>query len=365
MREGQPVNTDEEEYEEEEREAETASPSHRVSESAILIRELEIREKEKRLMERKMEIMRRELEMLRTTNRQNMSKSAVPVAAAEVELNPRPKVNINAVAELLPPFSGINADFDRWERQLRTLKETYMLEDKSMRLLIASRLKGKALDWLYSKSEYLEITVEQLLSEMKCMFRRRVSRLTVKKEFEERVWDHGEIFSEYLHDKVILGNKVPIDEEDIIEYIIKGIPDPWLRDHARIQRLLTKTDLLEAFEKIPLRRKTNQSAITKKRIVNTTIKTDKPDNTSVNITTRGSFRCYNCNGQGHVAKNCRQPKKDQTKKEETTCFSCGRSGHYARNCTFVRTPRDANEEGQIANVVEIHPEKENFYRNIV
>lgn len=183
------------------------------------------------------------------------------------------------------------------------------------------------------------MTVEQLLEEMKNMFRRRVSRLTRKKEFEDRIWDQGKTFSEYLHNKVILGDKVPI-----IEYIIEGIPDQWLRYHTRIQKLESKASLLDALEKITLKRKANQSVVSKKLISSSTKADKSDDSTSTNKVARGIFRCYNCNGQGHVAKNYRQPKKYQPKKEEATYFNCGKAGHYARNCTVTRTSENTNEK---------------------
>lgn len=117
------------------------------------------------------------------------------------------------------------------------------------------RLKGKALKWLYSKPEFLEISVEALLCELKNMFNYRPSRMKLRKDFEEREWKKGETFSDYMHEKVILGNRIPIDEDEIAEYIIDGISDRMLRDQAHVSGLKTKAALLEAFERVTLRDK--------------------------------------------------------------------------------------------------------------
>lgn len=114
------------------------------------------------------------------------------------------------------------------------------------------RLKGKVLEWLHSKPELVEITVEALLCEIKTMFDHRPSRIVLRKKFEERMWKKGETFSDYVHQKIILGNRVPIDEEELVEYIIDGIPDRALRDQARLSGLNTQAALLEAFERITL-----------------------------------------------------------------------------------------------------------------
>lgn len=55
-----------------------------------------------------------------------------------------------------------------------------------------------------------------------------------------------------MHQKIILGNLVPINEDEIVEYIIDGIPDRVLRDQARVSNVKTKAALLEAFERITL-----------------------------------------------------------------------------------------------------------------
>ncbi|KAK9304212.1 hypothetical protein QLX08_004372 [Tetragonisca angustula] len=122
-----------------------------------------------------------------------------------------------------------------------------------VKLLIGSRLKGNALEWLHSKPEYVSMPLDELLGNLREMFYHPENVLVARRKFEARVWNREEPFSEYLHEKVILGNRVPINEFEIIEYIIEGIPDPALRDLARAQRIKTKKDLLESFERITLR----------------------------------------------------------------------------------------------------------------
>ena len=63
----------------------------------------------------------------------------------------------------------------------------------------------------------------------------------------------SEAFREYVHDKIIMANKVPIDDREIIPYLLQGMPDPQLRDQARLLKLRTKADLLEVFEDVTLR----------------------------------------------------------------------------------------------------------------
>jgi hypothetical protein len=42
-----------------------------------------------------------------------------------------------------------------------------------------------------------------------------------------------------------------------------------------------------------------------------------------------SMKCYNCDRTGHVANDCRQPKKTKAEQE---CFNCNKKGHWAQDC---------------------------------
>jgi len=66
------------------------------------------------------------------------------------------------------------------------------------------------------------------------MFARKINKVALRRRFEKRVWNGGEIFRDYLHDKEILASRVPTERAELINYIIERIPDPFLRDQAKI-----------------------------------------------------------------------------------------------------------------------------------
>lgn len=295
----------------------------------IMRREMELCRREKELVERELELARREISMLRGQRRDDSIDETRESAARNGEevFYARPRANLTIIADLLNDFDGISADFDTWERQARFLKTTYRLDDDCARLLIGMRLKKRAFEWFHSRSEHISMSFERLLEELRTMFRHHESKLYLRKRFENRVWKKEETFQEYTHDKIIMGNRVPIERDELLEYVIDGIPDTALRDQARIQRFASVDGLLKAFEKITLRdRGATGSARYSgdKKLIN-----DKKK-TSTDVK-----RCFNCGEREHVSANC------PTKTLGAKCFGCGRRGHIAAKC-----PEKGNNTGK-------------------
>ncbi|XP_032689633.1 uncharacterized protein LOC116852956 [Odontomachus brunneus] len=112
----------------------------------------------------------------------------------------------------------------------------YETSEDNTRELEFLRLKGRALEWFHSRPEHIGLSVDEILMEMKKMFDQQQSILKWRKQFEERVWKTGESFSAYFHEKIILANRVPIEEEELTEYLVEGITSTQLRNQARLQQ---------------------------------------------------------------------------------------------------------------------------------
>ncbi|XP_025997281.2 uncharacterized protein LOC113005666 [Solenopsis invicta] len=212
------------------------------------------------------------------------------------------------------------------------LRRTYRLDDEHTRILIGMRLKGKALEWLHSKAEYMEISLEALLHELRTMFDHRPSRVALRKKFEERVWRKGETFADYMHQKVILGNRLPFDEEELVEYIIDGIPDRGLRNQARIGGLDSRAALMERFERITLWDKRHPGHGEEKSQFRAKAEKSGESGKSEQKKTTPSVKrnCFNCGLPDHFGKDC------PTKENGPKCFKCGERGHIAAKCSEKR-----------------------------
>ncbi|XP_076247774.1 uncharacterized protein LOC143187440 [Calliopsis andreniformis] len=305
----------------------TLRDSAQAPELELLRLRLKLVEKEKEMAIREAELAKRELELLRLAPASDELRSTrTEVAAATSEPL---RMSITAIAELLSYFDGSEGTFETWTRQFRHLSNVYGLRDDACRILIVSRLRGKALDWFHSRPEYTVMAIETFLEHMSSMFHQRPNRLLARRRFEERTWQRGETFADYLHQKVILANRIPIDGEELIDCIVDGIPDPVLQDQARLQRFRTNADLLEAFGKISLRQKT-ASATPKGGDPMSRTKGDGPASPAT-----ATRRCSNCGDRGHPTSKC--PTQNRGRK----CFQCNDYGHISRDCpTKKQAPKN-------------------------
>lgn len=197
-------------------------------------------------MRREFEILHRERE---TETCVRFTSSPMTIASQNSTMRLQPK----ALSELLSEFSGAEDTFQIWKKQFDLIRVTYQLDDGMARILIEMRLKQNALQWFHSRLEHLEISVDELIDKMRIMFDHRPMRMDLRKKFEEKTWCSGETFSNYFFNKTILANKISVDEDELIDYIIDGISDETIRNQARIQRFKRKEDLLKTFEKVVLR----------------------------------------------------------------------------------------------------------------
>ncbi|XP_011858668.1 PREDICTED: uncharacterized protein LOC105556196 [Vollenhovia emeryi] len=191
-------------------------------------REVEIYRREKEIAERELELARREIALLRESRDPSQADRGRQEEIVERGNNlpalPRARLNLTAIADLLADFDGSPDGFDVWEKQIRLLKTTYQLDNDHTRILVGMKLKKRALEWFHSKPEFIGMTFDVLMSELRTMFGHRQSKITTRRRFGGRIWKKNETFREYVHDKVIMGNRVPIAADEIIEHVIDGIP---------------------------------------------------------------------------------------------------------------------------------------------
>ena len=314
-------------------------------------REVDLLRRERDLLAREVEVMRRERES--RSNSANSPSFLANMFNTARDVNVSTNISIRSLSELICDFDGSMNTFAKWEQQIELLRINYKLDDNMARVLISSKLKGRASDWFHSKAEHLNLPVQQLLREMKTMFDHRPSIVALRKEFENRNWKTSEPFMNYYHEKVILGNRVPIRDEEIVDYLIDGMSDINLQNQARAMCYTNKEQLLNAFRNITLLpRKTYEREVSKK---DSNFKNLKSGDISRYSEPRKTVptTCYNCSGTGHISKNCTKPRR-----EKGSCFRCGSMSHQYKECSqgkAIETAPRASTSAVVQPVATVPP----------
>ncbi|XP_011874435.1 PREDICTED: uncharacterized protein LOC105565665, partial [Vollenhovia emeryi] len=288
----------------------------------MAVQENDLLRRERDLAAREVELLRRELELLRTTQQPGGN---VPVRASVRKWQD--------LKDLIGECDGGNLDFDRWEKQVEKLLSSYDLSEHQAKALICSKLSGKALRWFHSRIDCVELSCEDLLQGLKQMYGQRVDPLKLRRKLQARMWNAGESFADYLHDKVILANRIPVAEAELISYVIEGIPSQELRTQARVQCYQSTDEMLMAFADVPSPKGAPRKPSTPTQ--------KKPQDGEQKPEKARTVKCYNCNEAGHVAAKCTKPKR-----ERGSCYRCGKLGHRAAQCDSTNEGvKDSTKEG--------------------
>ncbi|XP_049306034.1 uncharacterized protein LOC125776637 [Bactrocera dorsalis] len=210
-------------------------------------------------------------------------------------------IPLEMVKDLLPEYEG-GPNFNIWIQQLRSAGKVFNLDHSALRAVMISKLKGSARVWLHARPLFITENIDSLVAEMQAVFAPTHNKLLLRKQFEARKWSVGETFQKYYNEKVLLSDLLNMDECELIDHIVEGMPDEQLRNQAYIQCYTTRVQLLQAFGRVELKRDSMQMP-------------------------RTNVKCFNCNSFGHMAVACRKPKR-----EVGACYGCGSMEHKVATC---------------------------------
>lgn len=286
--------------------------------------------REKELFEKEVQLLKYERELMRLgalLPEQNLPTTQSAVASWR------------DAKDMLSDFDG-TINCDRWVRQAEQFVHAYEMNNHTAKAFLTSKLKSKALRWYHAQEDCVEMSYEMLLRRLRKMFGHQISSLELRRQCEKRTWQVGEVFGDYLHDKIILASQVPLPEHEVLEYVIDGIPNDNFRAQARIHCFQSTDAMLKAFETIMLPGGMVQRRTIPQGVKQTGVKMS-PVISSVKRDIGVNYRCYNCNESGHYAIQCGKPKR-----ERGSCYTCGEQGHRASGCprrtVTEMTARDIN-----------------------
>uniref|UniRef100_A0A1Y1MJM7 CCHC-type domain-containing protein n=1 Tax=Photinus pyralis TaxID=7054 RepID=A0A1Y1MJM7_PHOPY len=245
------------------------------------------------------------------------------------------KYSNKEIAALLPTFSGKDGeDVANWLTRVEAVQRVYAVADEIMQVIMVTKLLGAALEWYYSKVDYVTMSLSSFKVELRSMFASRPSRIALMKSMEARRWRKDEKFSTYFNDKVVLANKVNLDRADVIEYVIDGFDNSVLQSQARMKGFSTLAELQQTMNNITGADRGSARVSSEKPVVESSGSVTRSSQSN----SRTALRCFNCNGLNHRSSECSKPRREKGScyqptsatrvSEATTSKSCSTTGLY-------------------------------------
>ncbi|XP_044317761.1 uncharacterized protein LOC123038133 [Drosophila rhopaloa] len=212
--------------------------------------------------------------------------------------------------EMLMDFTG-KVPVRSWIAQWGNISALYSLSDLQQRILLISKLKGSALQWLHADEGRFAKPTNELLEQLQLAFGGVESKAALRRKFEARIWMPTEKFAFYFDEKCRLAREVSMEVDELLDGLVEGIPALGLRTQAKLQCFDSPERMLRAFADImlPKRATTTREA---------TPRTD-PGNSET--------RCFNCNAKGHWKRECTKPIRPPG-----SCYGCGAKDHRLVEC---------------------------------
>ncbi|XP_070854193.1 uncharacterized protein [Drosophila suzukii] len=198
-------------------------------------------------------------------------------------------VSLGMATQVLSEFSGESCA-RKWTTQVQNIATIYGIRGKFVKMLMLSKIKGKAYEWLHADSDRVLLPLDDLMAELISMFGEKSSKLEIRRKFEGRKWKQSETFGSYVDDKIMLAQGLNIDADEMLSCIIEGIPNQGLRNQAHIQCFVDVGHIKRAFADVSLPKLYG--------VGRPTTSTDPKDSKET--------RCFNCNAKGHWAYECKE-----------------------------------------------------------
>ncbi|XP_073826357.1 uncharacterized protein [Musca autumnalis] len=224
-------------------------------------------------------------------------------------------VNFVDVEGAIMKFTGDdNQSVAKWTKEFERVTSVIGCNSTEQFLFARRMMAGSASLFMRSSNA---TTWEEFKKELNAEFTRSMGVKEALKKLENRKW-HRQAESLHRYTLIMqeLAEDTPINEAELVEYIVEGIQDKEFTATIPINYTT-----LAAFKKcIP-----KYEPILKERGVKQAVR-------------KTEVRCYNCQQFGHYSGECKREYRPKG-----TCYKCGKMGHFKKDCP-ERAVAALNEE---------------------
>lgn len=261
--------------------------------------------------------------------------SGEPVPVRKVE---SAQCDYKRVAKLIPDYDG-KTNVYVWKATVKQIMQTYNGEPEKMRLECVPKFKGAVKQWFEADPANIGLPFTTLMTRLEEVFAINTSAFELRKKLGDRLWREGEVFAEYVQQKIILSAQLNLSESELMQYIIEGVNNDGLRRQLCIARFQCVREMISAIgsevqKKRNVMTATTTTAAGEYKQGSSSAKSSSSSTSSAATATTTTTRdtpirkCYNCGEFGHMAGQC-----TKSKREPGACFRCGKTDHQIKDCT--------------------------------
>ncbi|KAL4113911.1 hypothetical protein QTP88_017465 [Uroleucon formosanum] len=260
---------------------------------------------------------------------------------------------------VVPEFDPVHGTItiEKWIDKVEEYAILYEWDDVAIQHFALTKLAGVARLWRDSLPRE-ERTWLQWVPLLKANFpSTNEDILRIKLDAQNFTRKTGQNMIEYFYQKLSKCNRAEMSDNEIIQWIVRGIGNDRYRDYlGPLSNYKKPADLLPHLMSANDYIERDKEKSTQKLNENSAWKQTRTTGTS--DTKKTSLICFRCRVTGHTSREC-------TKKPTVTCFRCSKPGHKSYECrskpnvndktssSVPQVPSSTNESGKQRSVFQL------------
>ena len=287
-----------------------------------------------------------ELARLRELIEKKKEIAALREALADTSVRSNSNFNFNDIESMAQCFSGDSGiTIHKFIEQFEDAADIFKLNEKAKFVYGKRLVKGTAMIFLRTINVKTWCEMRDALFEE---FNNDVTAAEIHNRLRNRKKKRNETCQQYVFAMMEISSMSKIEETDLVNYIIEGIPDSFSNKMilygantiSELKNCLKKYEIMKMRSWSSSTQPSNQQSFSE----STNLRNQQSSSVSTNV------QCFRCKEMGHYSNQCKK-----NKKFEATCYNCGKEGHFKAECrSFSKNQRQEPKQHSINEIEEHH-----------